>query len=253
MKKKLVIAAVAVCALFCAGCRTFSWGHDCKKNKECTPICIKDLAAMQKNEKQAKKNWERFKRWDIRYIPQKGCPELNHIGTTLDGLAKQYKKQVVIPFVELDNQGLISNYKYFIEDVNVLVKSGYKKDAAIATVYEMWLKKYGREKCEKLFAAIPLIRQMQLDRQLQQALVILLPQLSRLIIKSAFDKNLKRWGKVLEREIKTVPGMVALGNYIALCTETAFGIAYVEEVKAQNAKELSDMEAALNQCKTKFL
>ena len=252
MKKCVIAAAAVLCVLFWAGCETF--GHDCQKNPDCTPICVRDLAQMAKNPEQAKKNWERFKAWNIQYVPQKGCPILNSIGFKLEKLAKQFKYQVVIPYKELDEQGLISTYKYFCEDVNVLVKSGRQQNEAINTVYEIWFKKYGKEQCDKLFAAIPLIRQMQRDKQCQQALRTLLPQMGPLLILSIGDKNFrKRFGQEFVREIQAPQGWFALSNYVLMCTEVGFGITYVREVDSKNAKELADIEAALNQCKSKFL
>ena len=251
--KKCVIAATAVlCVLFWAGCETF--GHDCQKNPDCTPICVRDLAQMTENPEQAKKNWERFKAWNIHYVQRKGCPELNRIGFKLEALAKQFKYQVVIPYKELDEQGLISTYKYFCEDVNVLVRSGRQQNEAIYTVYEIWFKKYGKEQCDKLFAAIPLIRQMQRDKQCQQALRILLPEIDRLLLKSLTDKYFfKKFGDELAREVLTLDGMFAVKDYFMICGEVGFGIAYVREVDSKNAKELADIEAALNQSKSKFL
>mgnify|MGYP006879542256 FL=1 len=157
MKKHIVVAVLAALGLF-QGCMTWN---------------------MLNSKEEIQVKWERFKSLTpFPYVPV-GLVTIDIAGKAACDLSQQVCNEVVIPYVELDKEGLICVYTQFAEEVeDVMKENGQQgKEAAVHHVLSLWTEKYGVEEVNRLVRALPIIQNLQTGNQFSKARARLLPQL----------------------------------------------------------------------------
>ncbi len=159
MKKRIVVAVLAALGLF-QGCMTWN---------------------MLNSQEEIQAEWERFKSLTSSppYIPV-GMVTIDTLGKAASDLSQQICNEVIIPYVELDKEGLICVYRQFAEEVEDAMKENGQlgKEAAVHHVLASWTEKYGTEEVDRLVRALPFIQNMQTGNQISKAIARLLPQLA---------------------------------------------------------------------------
>ena len=150
------------------------FAHDCRRTpKECDPICSWDLEKFEENKVFCEENWNRFKNFDpAKYQFRKtGIILLDDINPIIIKLAFQIKQEIIVPYIEMDKEGLISTYNMFIADVEVCQKAyNIEMQEACVRMFRFWQEKYGQETCQRLFAALPFIQSLSANKQLFNAI-----------------------------------------------------------------------------------
>lgn len=200
MKKHVTTVLVSVAAaLGISGC------HTCpppEESLECYPICYKEL---QGNARSVQDDWQKFKDTQhYPYVPTRRYPKTDEIGKIVSALSYQVKHEIVIPYIELDREGLISGFYEFEADVKETVKvRNCDPETAMKLVIESWQRMPdGQEKCEKLVQAIPLLHQLRVNVQLRKAIGHLGPEVARLLTLIAKDPTFRKEYKLLENDFK---------------------------------------------------
>ncbi len=158
MKKRIVVAVLAALGLF-QGCMTWN---------------------MLNSQEEIQAKWEKFKSLTpFPYIPV-GLLTIDIAGREAYELSQQICNEVIIPYVELDKEGLICVYTQFAEEVEDAMRENGQlgKEAAVHHVLASWTEKYGTAEVDRLVRALPFIQNMQTGNQISKASARLLPQLT---------------------------------------------------------------------------
>lgn len=233
---KFLLLAFGACLL--TGCELF---HKCpppEVSTECYPLCRNDR---KDNRFLCEKNWNGFKNFKtIKYKPV-GLPLVDDMSKIISKLSYQITKEIVIPYVELDSEGLICAYQEYQECVNDVMEQ-QKCDVRKASelVWADWMKyPGGKEKCVKLYRAIPLIHRLRADQQIARAMARIQPEVDSLSHK-LLTFGLK-WNKI-KRELKDkkiiMAGMQVAPNVLQL----SLGVSYLVALKAQQSEQTRAME-----------
>lgn len=217
------------------------FAHDCRRTSaECNPICKEDLNKFKDNKLINERNWNRFKNFDpAKYQFRRTKIILfDNINPIIIKLSCQIKYEVVIPYIELDKQGLIATYDMFMEDVKVYQKiheETYGKKMSLQTACEktflMWQQKYGQETCDKLFAVFPVIRSLSANRQILNAVARNAHDAARLLLHlergiAQLKAKTKNWQGIAHI---SVAGLVSLNALKDLVWTTNYLAAYQED------------------------
>ncbi len=148
--------------------------HDCRRSlDECRDVCKGVLEKFAENKVLNEERWKKFKAVnpnDYQFNPT-GVILLDDINPILMKLAAQIKHEVVIPYIELDKDGMLSNYNQFMDDVKAVQGMNPNQDirTAVAITYDLWVRDYGAENCNQLMAVFPIIRRLSTSEQLKSA------------------------------------------------------------------------------------
>ena len=189
MKLLKSMSSLVVVVACCVGCV-----HTCPKpevSMECYPICKE---VKEKTSKDVMAKWENFKSTpDYNFVPIVGYPKTNEINRMLCKLGYQVKHEIVIPYIELDREGLIAGFYEFEENVKCAQKAqGCDQRKAMELVYEDWSRQPGgREKCQQLARAIPLLQQLKASNQICNAITRLSPNIFNLLQLTERDSSFK--------------------------------------------------------------
>ena len=237
MKTKIIFALFA--AVILTGC------HFCKpveESMECFPLCVEkkeDIHIL------TEERWESFKNFRLIPYVSVGIPLLDNSGRIVEKLSRQITDEVVIPYVDVDKEGLIAIYYEFMEDVEHVCK--IKKcsvDEACKMVWKDWeCRPRGKEICPKLKKAIPLIQNMRADGQIIKAVLRITPDVALLL------RDLPRQIKQLKKEAKNAAGIIkisAAGAQItASATRLSFALSYLIALKSDQKAQIKEMEQFL--------
>ena len=176
MKKQIFVALLAVMML--SGCMIF---HSC--TEACFPMCELDR---KKVSRFIVEYWEKIKAYRPLIYTPVGIPELDDFGRRTQYLSQRITNEIIIPYVELDKEGLIEVYQEYQESVKLIIKS---RECTVAEAGELirqdWEKtQQGRESWAKLQKMKPLIEAMRADSKSCQVLrttAIITPQLPVMI------------------------------------------------------------------------
>ena len=206
--KKFVIFAFA-CIVLLQGC-VLTIFHKCpppEKSTECYPIC---KFIKEKNNKDTLEQWVKFKNTPhYPFAPTHRYPKIDEIGKMMSYLSFQVKNEIVIPYIEMDKDGLICGYHEFEKDVNA-VMSARKCDLqeAMRLVLEDWQKMPdGQEKCQKLVQSIPVLQSLKASNQIRKAVYRLGPEVVRIIILIRKDKDFKKEINLMKEDVKNARNM----------------------------------------------
>ena len=271
--KFAAMAAAAMCLTGCYNLRTNPYepldnctvgesfqhyifgAHDCRRtSKDCIPICAKDLKKYQENKLLSEKNWKRFTRFNPeRYRYQRtGLILFDDINPIVLNLSFQIKHEIVIPYIALDKEGLISTYDMFITDVQTtqkIYKETHKKDLsfgeACKQTYAMWQKRYGEEPCKKLMNAISLIETLSANKQFVTAVARNYAAVTKLILRAERGAaQLKRAAKDWRGIVKiTEASLITAGNL----NELLWAVTYLNVYLTDKEKMASHVKDYLNQ------
>ena len=270
------IAVMALCLTGCYNMRTnvnesldkctfgescehyFLFAHDCRRSPEkCNPICRRDLDKFAKSKLMSEKNWNKFKTFNpaIYQFKLTGLVLFDDINPIVKNLAFQIKHEIVIPYIELDKDGLISTYNMFIEDVKITQNihketTGKELDfkTACQTTYKFWQNKYGEEQCSKLFAAFPVLKSLSAKKQLCTAVERNAFAVAKLVLRA------KRGAEQLKHEAKDWKGITkitaaGLDTFGAL-NELGWTIAYLSVHLNEKSVAAAHVEEYIKQFKT---
>ena len=198
---KNMLSLVVVAAL-CVSCV-----HTCPKpevSMECYPICRK---VKEKTSKDVMTKWNNFKNTpDYNYLPIVGYPKTNEINEMLCKIAYQVKHEIVIPYIELDKEGLIAGFYEFEENVKIAQKTrGCDQQKAMELVYADWSRQpEGQAKCQQLARAVPLLQELRASNQILNAITRLSPNILNLVQIAAKDPSFKKEYRQLVLDIVKV-------------------------------------------------
>ena len=118
MKTKVFLALLPMFLL--TGCR--SWFHSCpppEQSMQCFPLCIE-----KKNDisRYNAKNWAAFKTFRPLVYQKVGIPEVDNLGIRVAALSSRVTNEIVIPYIEVDKDGLIEVYYEFNQTVKAVMK-----------------------------------------------------------------------------------------------------------------------------------
>ena len=188
MKTKIFLALLPM--VFLTGCR--SWFHTCpspEQSMQCFPLCIK-----KKNDisRYNAKNWAAFKTYRPLVYRPVGIPEADRIGVRVAVLSTRITNEIIIPYVEVDKDGLIEVYYEFNQTVKAVMKQRKcSVREAVDLVRKDWERTpQGKEAWAKLHKMMPILKTMRADQQIAKAIVIIAPQILPLI--RDFDMLSKR-------------------------------------------------------------
>ena len=236
---KMMLAALGACALL-TGCELF---QRCKCNTpECYPLCRIDR---KDNRFLSENNWKKFKSFKpIKYRPV-GLPLVDDMASIVSKLSIQISQKLVIPYVELDSEGLICAYNEYVTSVDNVMKQ-QKCDAKKASelVWADWAKyPGGKEKCIKLQRAIPLIQSLRAKAQFAQAMAQIEPEVNRLVTAS-FAYGVK-WNQA-KKGLKSRRGKEKLfragAQVVPNILHLSFAVSFLSALKVQQAEQVRAME-----------
>lgn len=188
MKKSTLatLSAFTAIMLLTSGCETlsdtFGLGHQCDKN--CFPICqYQKEKSLAKNEE----DWKAFKEYKPFVYKPTGKEFLDVNVQMFEKLSNQLYTEVVIPYIESDNDGSLAVYKAFKEQVDfeMQAKNIDRKEATKA-VLEV-VKKENPAEYEKLVKSFKLIENRDFSNQTVKYINSILPQLTKLVIVLTVD------------------------------------------------------------------
>lgn len=186
MKKSILITATIVSALLLSsGCASLS---------------------MRNSDEEIQVKWEKFKAIKpFPYVPI-GMVTIDLANKAACDLSQQVCDEVIVPYVELDQEGLISVYAQFTEEVEEAQQENgqLSKEQAVHQVLTLWTQRYGAGNVERLKRAIPLIQNMQAGNQITRATARLLPETVALAV------TLKGGIAQIKRESKDAIGIIKM-------------------------------------------
>ncbi len=277
--KFMVASAMALCLTGCYNMRTdvnqsieectfgescehyLLFAHDCRRSpEECNPFCCKDIEKFEENKVLNEANWDRFKNFNpekYRFNPS-GIIVLDKANEMLLNLAFQIKHEIVVPYIELDKEGLISTYYLFMEDIEVYrkaYKETYEKELDLQTacvrVFKDWQRKYGEYNCNRLLASFPVIESLSVNQQLLNAL-------KRNCIPAAELVLLWKDGVAqLSHESKSIWGIIRISiaglQATVIAEELAWTTSYLAVHEGEKLEMASHVKEYLNQIQTGVL
>lgn len=195
-----ISAVLASTVISLTGC------HSCpppEQSLECYPIC-KKLKTENAEKVQAK--WKNFRETPFYpFIPTGRYRKIDELGKIISQLSYQIKYEIVIPYIELDREGLITAFYEFEQDV-VAVMEVQKCDQnrAMRLVLEDWQRMPdGREKCRKLVHSLPVLHSLRINNQILTALQRINPaDAMNLAILILADPNFKKEFNMLQADIR---------------------------------------------------
>lgn len=201
MKKAFVFSGLAaVLAAGLVGC------HTCpppEKSLECYPIC---KCVKAENARDVKAEWESFKNTPFQpFIPTRRYPKIDELGKIISSVSYQVKNEIVIPYIELDRDGLICGFYEFERNVRAAQKArNCDQQEAMRLVLEDWQRRPGGpEKCQKLVQALPVLHSLKASNQICIALKRVSPQSAlRLTWLILADPTFQKELKLLQSDIK---------------------------------------------------
>lgn len=197
-----MIGGIALIAL--AGCQT----HTCpppEVSMECYPICREVREKNAADAKYIKKQWEIFKNTRHHpYVPLPGYDKFNEIGKLVSKVTYQVTNEIVIPYLELDREGLICGYIEFSKEVQYVMESK-KCDSqeAMSLVWADWQRQPGgMEKCLKLAQAVPRLEKLKANEQIRTAVRRGIAwDILNLTLKILEDPTFKKERRMLQRDL----------------------------------------------------
>ena len=197
--KKGIIPAIGVLAVlgFAAGC------HHCpppEESLDCYPICCRDRNA---NARDVKADWERFKKTPhYPFIPTGRYPKIDALGRVVSDLSYHVKYDIVIPYLELDRDGLICEFYEFQRDAAAARdKLNVDQQTAMKLTWECWMRQPdGPAKCQRLVNAIPLLHRLSVNNQIRVAVLKLGPQAAEILILFLRDPEFKHESKAIQHD-----------------------------------------------------
>lgn len=186
MKKKL-LPLLALSATLLAGCHTCP-GPDDPNYMECYPVCKE---VYEENVEDIRAKWESFQQVAI-YVPgQTAYPALDNITMMVAKLSHQVKNEIVVPYINLDKEGLISYYMEFGLAVQAVMEQQKCTQAeAVTLVYNQWKgTPEGKEKFNKFMAALPILERLEQQQNIFVVLAKIAPELATLALNIKEVKN----------------------------------------------------------------
>ncbi len=236
MKKYCLLFAVLAVAAIVSGCHTCPQPEE---SMECFPMCINDKENIRLL---TEKDWNSFKNFrPIPYVPV-GIRLIDNAGIIISKLSVQITKEIVIPYVELDKDGMISLYYEFMESVKIVKKTqNCSSQEAVNLVWNAWLAEpNGRETCMKLQKIMPIMEQLRASQQISNAIARISPDVARLLY------GLNRDIKQLEREVQTTEGKIKIslaGAQVLLKVgQLSKALAYLGALKADRSAQEKEIE-----------
>lgn len=206
---------------------------------------------MRNSEKEIAAKWERFK--SIKpypYVPT-GLVTIDISNKAICDLSNQICYEVIIPYIDLDKEGLISVYAQFIEDVGLAMKEneGMSKEGAVHYVLALWTRKYGAGNVDRLLRAIPFIQNMQTSNQVTKAAARLLLQSAGLL--QTLDCGVAQ----LRHEVKNVETIIKLSysaaQLMGRMDQLCWALHFLDVLKEDQAVETRAITAYIESFKTK--
>lgn len=207
--------------------------------------------SMRDSDKEIQEKWNRFR--SVRpypYIPV-GLVTLDISNKAICDLSEQICHEVIVPYVELDKEGLISVYAQFVEDVESAMheNSGLTREGAAHYVLALWTEKYRSANVDRLRRAIPFIRNMQAGNQFTRATVRLLPKAAALLL------TLNRGVMQLKHESKDDLGIIKISlaavQLAARIEKLCWALHFLDVLKEDQAVETRAIAEYLDSFKTK--
>ena len=179
MKTKVFLALLPM--VFLTGCWSIS--HTCpppEQSMQCFPLCIK-----KKNDisRYNAKNWAAFKTYRPLVYRPVGIPQVDNIGIRVAVLSSRITNEVIIPYVEVDKDGLIEAYYEFNQTVKtVMEQRKCSVREAVDLVRKDWERTpQGKVAWAKLHKMMPILKTMRADQQIAKLTLIIAPQIPVLI------------------------------------------------------------------------
>lgn len=233
---KILSLLLFLLCIFLTGC------HTCpppEESMQCFPMCCEDK---EETHLLTRENWEKFKKFHpIPYIPV-GIRIIDGAGLAISNLSIQVAKEVVIPYVDLDNSGMLATYYEFVECTKkVAEKQQCDTQKAAALVWADWQKHpEGVEMCNNLKKALPFIYRMRASNQIPAAAARLTAAL--LLISLDLNRNIIQ----LKRELNTTEGIIKVSiagaNVAANVTYLSIALAYMNAFKSDQQAQNQEIE-----------
>ena len=176
--KATVLSLFTVSTIMLVGCHTCP-PQDDPKFLECYPVCRK---FQEKNAENIQEKWETFQNVRVYCPTQTAYPSMDNLNMLVAKLSDRVKEEIVVPYIELDRECLISYYMEFGLAVQKAMKSQQcDTRTAVSLVFTQWLKlPNGQEKITKLLAAYPVLERLEQKKDILNIAAALAPELKQL-------------------------------------------------------------------------
>lgn len=241
-------ASFILCAIFAAllgtSCHTCPAEND-PNFMECYPLCVQDRKEKESN---VQEKWETFKSVRIYVAEPTAYPEIDNIANMVAKLSYQCKEEIVVPYITLDQEGLIAYYMEFASSVKHVVEvQKCSQEKAVELVFQQWQQlPGGKEKIAKLMTAFPILARLEQQKNILVVAAKIAPELINLLCNiKGLKNNVKamiedlKWG--LQGDLNALARFLQASSVTAYCisnlntmiTALSFLNTYNEDLRAQ--------------------
>lgn len=217
-------ASFILCAIFAAllgtSCHTCPAEND-PNFMECYPLCVQDRKEKESN---VQEKWETFKSVRIYVAEPTAYPEIDNIANMVAKLSYQCKEEIVVPYITLDQEGLIAYYMEFASSVKHVVEvQKCSQEKAVELVFQQWQQlPGGKEKIAKLMTAFPILARLEQQKNILVVAAKIAPELINLLCNiRGLKNNVKamiedlKWG--LQGDLNALARFLQASSVTAYC------------------------------------
>ena len=244
MKTQILFALFAAVVL--SGC------HTCpppEASMDCFPMCVKDK---NKISRFSAENWKKFKTFRPLVYKTVGIPEIDDIGIRTSQMTIRIANEIIIPYVDLDKDGLIAVYYEFNEEVKTVAKQrNCSVGEAVKLVWQDWKRlPQGKEICPKLQRAMPLIQHVRAEGQIIKAVEIISPNVLSLIKDFLRIKKRLEYAVRMKKRGQMVNDIMKMSNaglqIMPAIDRLKYALAYLWILKADQRAQEKEIENFTN-------
>lgn len=213
-----------LCAIFAAllgtSCHTCPAEND-PNFMECYPLCVRDR---KKKESNVQEKWETFKSVRIYVTRPTAYPEIDNIAMMVAKLSYQCKEEIVVPYITLDQEGLIAYYMEFASSVKHVVEvQKCSQEKAVELVFQQWQQlPGGKEKIAKLMTAFPILARLEQQKNILVVAAKIAPEISKLLhnipgLKNNIEAMIEDFKRASQGDLKAFVRLVQAGAVTKSC------------------------------------